>query len=84
MLRNASILIKIEPGRVDPGRFWWSVCDDTCVLARSPFSYATRREAESAASEALKRQELERNPTREIGGARAVPAKVLSLFSRAR
>ena len=56
MLRNASIFIKIEPGRVDPGRFWWSVFEGTRVLARSPYSYATRREAESAASEVLKAQ----------------------------
>jgi hypothetical protein len=47
--------VKIEPGRVDPRRFWWSICHGARILEQSAYSYATRREAELAASEALKR-----------------------------
>ena len=42
--------IKIEPGRVDGRRFWWSVYAGPTVVARSSVSYATRREAELVAS----------------------------------
>jgi hypothetical protein len=53
-----ALSIKIEPGRVDTRRFWWSIYAGADVIARSPHSHATRREAEKEAAEALKRAEV--------------------------
>ena len=60
IVANASMLsqplsVKIEPGRVDRRRFWWSVWSGARIVERSPHSLATRSEAENEAADALKR-----------------------------
>jgi hypothetical protein len=50
-----ALSIKIEPGRVDTHRFWWSICEGARVIERSSYSHATRREAEKEATGALRR-----------------------------
>lgn len=60
MVEVHPLSIKIEPGRVDGRRFWWSVCEGARVIDRSSYSLATRREAEKEATEALSRAEARR------------------------
>jgi hypothetical protein len=55
MVETQLLSIKIEPGRVDRTRFWWSVCEGDRIIELSSYSLATRREAEREATEALKR-----------------------------
>jgi hypothetical protein len=55
MVEAQPLSIKIEAGRVDGRRFWWSVWEGARAIERSPHSLATRREAEKEAAEALKR-----------------------------
>jgi hypothetical protein len=60
MVEAHPLSIKIEPGRVDGRRFWWSVCDGDRVIERSSYSLPTRREAEKEATEARSRAETRR------------------------
>ena len=50
--------IKIEADSLDGLRFRWTICEGDQILLRSPQSYATRREAEKEAAEALNRAEV--------------------------
>lgn len=48
--------IMIEADALNPRRSRWSLCEGNQILMRSPHSYATRREGENEASEAMKRR----------------------------
>ncbi len=45
--------ITIEPDPLRELRYRWTVCEGVQVHARSPHSYATRREAENEAGKAM-------------------------------
>jgi hypothetical protein len=49
--------IRIENDTLSGRRFRWAICQGEQIILRSPHSYATRREAEKEAAEALKRTE---------------------------
>jgi len=47
--------IRINPGRLNPRQFWWSIFEGGRVAEQSRCPYETRREAKLAADEALKK-----------------------------
>jgi len=49
--------IRIEIDALSGRRFRWAIYEGEQVILRSPHSYATRRETEKEAAEALKRTE---------------------------
>jgi hypothetical protein len=52
--------IKILADPLNAHRSRWAIYEGIQILMRSPYSYATRREAEKDAGEALQRVELRR------------------------
>ena len=53
MAKAHPFTIKIEPDPLSARRFRWTVCEGSQIHIRSPHSYATRREAEDEANNAL-------------------------------
>jgi hypothetical protein len=47
---------KIDADPLSKRRFRWTVCEGDQILLRSPHSYATRREAEIEATQAMNRR----------------------------
>jgi hypothetical protein len=47
---------KIETDPLSKRQFRWTVCEGDQILLRSPHSYATRREAEIEANQAMNRR----------------------------
>jgi hypothetical protein len=47
--------VRIEADPLNKRRFRWTICEGNPIVIRSPYSYATRREANKEANEMLLR-----------------------------
>jgi hypothetical protein len=56
MAENHPFTIMVERDLLRDGRFRWMLCENGQVRNRSPFSYATKREALADATKALEKQ----------------------------
>jgi hypothetical protein len=48
--------IQIDPDPLNEVRYRWMLCEGTQILVRSPFSYATKREAGAEATKAMQKR----------------------------
>jgi hypothetical protein len=55
---TSPFFVRLDPDPWNARRSWWSICDGERVIKRSPYSYATRREAEAEGNEVMKRIEV--------------------------
>jgi hypothetical protein len=60
MAENHPFTITVEPDLLRDGRFRWTLYENGQPRTRSPFSYATKREALADAAKALDKQIADR------------------------